>query len=150
MDWFTTHLSETLIIIGLILLGVEILLLGMSTFVLFFVGLAAIITGGLIWLELIPATFLSALLSVAVVSTLDAILLWRPLKRMQQHVDRTPASSDLIGHQFVLQAPVSDTQQPYYGYSGIKWKLVSSESIAAGTKVKVVAVSVGQMEVAPL
>ncbi len=147
MNWFSMHLSETLVIIGLVLLGIEILVLGFATFILFFVGLASIITAGLMWLGLIPETYLSALLSVAILTAIDALILWKPLKQMQQHVDTKVATSDLIGHQFVLDADVSSREHPDYSYSGINWKLTSQVPIAAGSKVKVVAVSVGQMEV---
>ena len=46
MDWVTANMAESLIIVGLLLLAIEIAVLGFSTFVLFFVGLAAVLTGG--------------------------------------------------------------------------------------------------------
>ncbi|MFT5811071.1 MAG: hypothetical protein ACI9KM_001835, partial [Rubritalea sp.] len=48
MDWLSNNLAQSLIIAGLALLVIEVVVLGFSTFVLFFVGLAAVITGGLL------------------------------------------------------------------------------------------------------
>jgi membrane-bound ClpP family serine protease len=47
MDFFTNNLAQSLFVVGLILLVVEVTVLGFSTFVLFFVGLAAMVTGAL-------------------------------------------------------------------------------------------------------
>ena len=45
MNWISNNLSESLIMAGLALLVIEVVILGFSTFVLFFVGLAALIAG---------------------------------------------------------------------------------------------------------
>jgi membrane protein implicated in regulation of membrane protease activity len=47
MNWISNNLSESLIIAGLALLVIEVVVLGFSSFVLFFVGLAALAAGGL-------------------------------------------------------------------------------------------------------
>ena len=45
MEYIFSHLAQTLIVVGLILLAIEVLVLGFSTFVLFFIGIGTIITG---------------------------------------------------------------------------------------------------------
>jgi membrane protein implicated in regulation of membrane protease activity len=143
MDWVTANMAESLIIVGLLLLAIEIAVLGFSTFVLFFVGLAAVLTGGLLYVGLIPDSMLSALLSIGVLTALSATLLWKPLKNMQKDVDTKKASSDLIGHRFVLTEEVSLTANPVYRYSGIDWKLKSNQPLNAQALVEVTDVEVG-------
>jgi inner membrane protein len=143
MEWVTNHLTESMLIIGFALLAIEIVVLGFSTFVLFFVGLAAVVSGLLVYLGLIPDTLLSASLSVAIITVLAAILLWKPLKNLQKNVDNTKAKNDLVGHHFILSEAVSPTQNPLYRYSGINWKLISTVPLTSGTKVEVTEVDVG-------
>lgn len=143
MDWAFNNLAETLLIIGIALLVIEIVVLGFSTFVLFFVGAAAVLTSGLLYLGIIPDTLLAALLCTAIITAISAGILWKPLKNMQSKVDTTKAKGDLVGHSFILVEDVAPELTPEYRYSGITWKLKSSEHIAAGTKVEVVEADVG-------
>ncbi len=148
MDWMLNNLPEALLLLGILLLAIEVLVLGFSTFVLFFVGIAAILTSGLLFFGLIPDSLTSATLSLGIITAVCALLLWKPLKQSQNNVDTNKAKNDLVGHSFVLTDAVSETQHPTYRYSGIDWKLTSSQAIAAGTKVEVIAVEVGQFTVA--
>ena len=147
MSWFSENLAEFLIIIGLALLVIEILILGFSTFILLFVGIAGIISGGLIYLGIIPETMLSALLSMGIITAVSALLLWKPLKSMQEDVEPADATNDLIGTRFTLTDDVSDTVHPEYKFSGIVWKLDSADTIAAGTEVEVTHTDVGRLTV---
>jgi membrane protein implicated in regulation of membrane protease activity len=148
MDWVLANLTETLLIIGIVLLVIEILVLGFSTFVLFFVGIAALITSLLIAFGLIPETLVGAAFSVGLLTALSAALLWKPLRKSQNKVDTSKVKSDLVGHSFILTAAVSPSQNPLYRYSGIDWKLVSQQPLAAGTNVEVVAADVGVFTIA--
>lgn len=148
MEWFSTHMTQSLIVLGLLLLTVEIVILGFATFILFFVGMAAVATGILMYFSVIPETALSAALAVALLTAIDAALLWKPLKKLQQQVDNKPVKNDLVGLEFYLNSPVSPSENPMHRYSGILWTLTSKRLIPAGAKVKVVNVSVGVMEVA--
>jgi len=144
MNWISNNLSEILIMAGLALLAIEVVVLGFSTFVLFFVGLAAVVVGGLMTFGILPESMLSALSSVGVLTALLAILLWRPLKSMQGNVERKKVTSDLVGHSFILEEAVSMTKNPAYSYSGIQWKLSSEQELSAGTLVEVTGVAVGK------
>lgn len=144
MNWMSNNLSEILIMAGLALLAIEVMVLGFSTFVLFFVGLAAVVAGGLMTFGILPESMLSALSSVGVLTALLAILLWRPLKSMQGNVERKKVTSDLVGHSFILEEAVSMTKNPAYSYSGIQWKLSSEQELSAGTLVEVTGVAVGK------
>ncbi|MCF2947347.1 NfeD family protein [Paraglaciecola aquimarina] len=147
MDWAYNNLAESLLILGILLLVIEILVLGFSTFVLFFVGLAAIVTSAFLFIEIIPNTLLSACLSTGIITALLATVLWKPLKNSQNKVDKTKAKSDLIGHSFVLTEDVSPEYSPSYRYSGIEWKLESANPISVGTSVVVIDVSVGKFTI---
>ena len=150
MNWVTANMAESLIIIGLALLVIEIVVLGFSTFVLFFVGIAAVITGGLLYIGVLPDSLLSALSSTAFFTALLAIFLWRPLKRMQNKVENKKVTSDLVGHSFVLIENVAPGLSPIYRYSGIDWKLISDEELSAGTTVEVTDVDVGVFHIKEL
>ena len=147
MEWAVEHLTESLLIIGLILLILEVAILGFATFILLFIGLAALITAGFFHFDVFEPNVLTAFLSVSVISMLAAVILWRPLKQLQSNVDTTKAKSDLIGHQFVLAESVSLTETPNYHYSGVNWKLMSDVPIEAGTKVEVVIAEVGMFHI---
>ncbi|MDC1383948.1 NfeD family protein [Candidatus Puniceispirillum sp.] len=144
MNWINNNLSESLIIAGLALLVIEVVVLGFSTFVLFFVGLAAVVAGGLMAFGLVPNSMLSALSSVGVLTALLTMLLWRPLKSMQGKVESKRVTSDLVGHSFILNEAVSMTKNPAYRYSGIEWSLSSEQELSAGTLVEVTGVAVGK------
>ena len=144
MNWISNNLCEFLIMAGLALLVIEVVVLGFSTFVLFFVGLAALLAGGLMAIGAIPDSTLSAFYSVGVLTALLAMLLWRPLKSMQGKVEVKKVTSDLVGHSFILNEAVSMTQNPAYRYSGIDWHLSSEQELSAGTLVEVTGVAVGK------
>lgn len=145
--WLTDNLAQSLIGLGLLLLAIEVLILGFATFVLFFVGLGALISGILIYLQIVPASLTAALLSVAISTALLTLTLWRPLKNLQGKVETKKVSNDLIGHRFITTEHISGEHQPLYHYSGINWRLISKQPIAPGTEVEVVEVAVGQFTV---
>ena len=147
--WLSDNLGIGLISVGLILLVIEIAVLGFSTFVLFFVGGAAVITGLLMQIGVVEDTNLNATLYVSLFTALLAAFLWKPLKNMQKDVDPKKASNDLIGLTFSLATDISAEKPGVHRYSGINWRLVSEYPIASGTKVEVIAVDVGQFTIKP-
>ena len=147
MSWINQHLVEVLFIVGLALLAIEIGVLGFSTFILFFIGLAAVLSGVIFFVGLVPESMVNAVLLVGIITLVSAAVLWKPLKNMQQKVDDTPAKNDLIGHEFVLTDDVSRMVNPVYRYSGIDWKLTSDSELAAGTLVEVIKTEVGVFHV---
>ncbi|MBJ7538790.1 NfeD family protein [Marinomonas transparens] len=150
MDFFTNNLAQSLFVVGLILLVIEVAVLGFSTFVLFFTGLAAMVTGVLLYVDIIPNTGLSAMFSTGMLTLIAAVMLWRPLKRMQSHVSPKKAQGDLVGHRFILQEAVSPLQVGTYHYSGVDWKLISLTPIEAGTRVEVTEAEVGAFHIQAL
>lgn len=144
MDMILTHLPQSLAVIGLALLAIEVLVLGMETFILLFLGLGCICSAILVWGNMIPATLTSAILSTAICTAIAGVALWMPLRRMQGKVDHKQIDNDLVGHTFILAEEVDRGKQPIYRYSGIDWKLISDVPIAAGIRVEVTHTQVGE------
>jgi hypothetical protein len=63
---------------------------------------------------------------------------------MQSAVENNKATSDLVGHSFILNEAVSMTKNPAYRYSGIAWNLSSEQELSAATLVEVTGVAVGK------
>ena len=72
MTWITDNLPGILIFLGLFLLAIEVVVLGFSIFIIFFFGLGCLLTGILIFIGLLPSTLISALLSVAIITFIQA------------------------------------------------------------------------------
>ncbi|MBN4053806.1 NfeD family protein [Haliea sp. AH-315-K21] len=147
MIWLNDSLSGILIFLGIALLAVEMLVFAFSSFILFFIGLACLITGLLMFLGLLAPTLTVAFATVAILTGLLAVLLWKPLKNMQSHVDHTPASGDLVGHSFILSGDVEPGQTINYRYSGIEWRVKSDQALSVGTEVEVTVANVGEFTV---
>ena len=145
MDAITTHFThnqdQLLYALAGLCLVLELAILGMSG-PLLFVAVGSLLTGLLITMSIISG-WEAILVSLGVLSSLSAALLWRPLKRFQNAPVAPDTSSDMIGR--VL--PVSTAIGRDAGgvkHSGIEWqaRLVSSEtqSIEVGARAQVVAV----------
>ncbi|MDF1762907.1 MAG: NfeD family protein [Oleibacter sp.] len=137
-------LDTGLVIGGLSLLAIEILLLGMGTFFLFFIGVALLVSGGLMMIDLIPHTAAAAIWSTVLFTIIATVLLWRPLHRLQATVEPPSDSGDFANDlEFELKTNIDINGGDVYRYSGIDWKLKSKSPIVAGTRVKVVRKEVG-------
>lgn len=147
MNWLANNIIETVLIVGVVLLIIEVAVLGFSTFFLFFAGLASVVTAGLMWMSIVPETYLYALVAISALTLLFAILLWKPMSSMQSSVDNSRPSTDLVGHTFVLPEDIiaaSPMQnKPAYHFSGIDWRLTSQSDIVKGTVVEVTQADVG-------
>lgn len=150
MSWLADNLAETLFIIGLIILIIEVTVLSFSTIILFMIGAATIITSVTMYLGILSPNILDAVLMIGIVTAVLAIVLWKPFKQLQNAKDDKAVSSDLVGFTFILAQDITPESDVKYKYSGIEWRLVSTQTIAAQTKVKVVAVNVGEWEVIAL
>jgi membrane protein implicated in regulation of membrane protease activity len=146
---FDLSLSQWLFMVGVGLLVIEIAFLGFATFVLFFVGLAMLVTGGLMVVEILPQTINSAVIAVSILSIGSAFLLWKPLKNLQSSSEDSDIEVGIVGHRFQLKTDISPERPGEHAYSGITWKVVSEQAIAKAAHVKVVKADVGQLTVMP-
>jgi membrane protein implicated in regulation of membrane protease activity len=140
-------LSQWLFILGIGLLVIEIAFLGFATFVLFFVGLAMLVTGALMALGVLPEGINIAVIAVSFLSIAAAIVLWKPLKNIQSPTEEENIEVGFVGHRFQVDADIAPDQPGSYAYSGIVWVVVSDRAIAKATSVKVVQADVGQLTV---
>jgi membrane protein implicated in regulation of membrane protease activity len=147
--WLTDNIVALLVIIGIALLAIEMGVFGFSVFLLFFVGLACLITGLFIAIGILPATMTFAIGSVAVFSLAFAIALWKPLKKMQNSGISHEVKGDFIGHSFILERDLAAGARGKHRMSGVDWKVRSDLPLQAGTQVQVVKVEVGELTVAP-
>ena len=99
-------------------------------------------------LGLLPDTLASAFSSIAVLSLLLAVVLWKPLKKMQDSADSHSVKGDFIGHAFRLEQDVSSSRYGSYRLSGVEWKVRSETPLSAGLEVEITKVEVGLLTVA--
>jgi inner membrane protein len=144
-------LPQWLLFAGLALLAIEALVLGFSTFILLFLGLSLILTGVATWLGVLSPTWVSVLISNALVTALLGLVLWRPLKKLQNKTEKNPVKSDFDGHRFFTPAPVVKNGEPCrYDFSGVTWHVKSDRQLESGVEVEVVRVEVGVLWVKPV
>ncbi|MDQ6964328.1 MAG: NfeD family protein [Mariprofundales bacterium] len=146
------YLVEFWLVTGVSLLIVELLMFSLSFGLLLFAGVGGLLTALLLFMEVIPATPLVSIVTFATITALAAVLLWRPLKRMQSMVDTEPIS-DWIGLRFRLEQAITRTQPGSISYSGVVWRVeIAAESgleaIPAGVEVEVLSLDAGVFRVA--
>jgi membrane protein implicated in regulation of membrane protease activity len=146
MEWLSSNIATLLLIVGIALLAIEVGVFGFSVFLLFFVGLACVVTAVMMWF-LLPETLAWGLGMVAILSLVFAAVLWGPLKRMQNSSGKAEVKSDLIGYSFVLEHDIVPGTYDRHRMSGVDWKIRSPAPLQAGTRVQVVKVDVGELTV---
>ncbi|MAD44726.1 MAG: activity regulator of membrane protease YbbK [Oceanospirillaceae bacterium] len=149
MDPILNNLPESLMVAGIAALIIEVAVLGLSTFVLLFLGASLLITGLAMTFGILPETGTTALWSNAILTAFLAVVLWKPLKNMQNQVQKSTINSDFARGSFILEEDVDQTGEATRLYSGIRWKLKSEQPISKGTRVQVVKSDVGIMWVKP-
>ncbi|MEL0628931.1 NfeD family protein [Psychromonas aquatilis] len=147
MEYILTHFPQTLVVLGLIFLVIEVLVLGFSTFVLLFVGIGSIITGLLMALGFLPETLFSALLGTAIISALVALVSWQPMKRMQNKAESHQVDNGMVGETFILEEDLLVGKKVSHRYSGVDWQVQSKQTLIAGTEVKITRMQVGVLTV---
>lgn len=153
LNYMSSNIGTTYFIIGCLLLAFEALVLGMTTAVLLFAGLSAVLTGILMWLGVVPETWTAGIAVFTLGSAALTALLWKPLKTLQSDAfQEEDKSSDLIGHEFVIDSDISGTHPGKVRYSGIDWRVEldrtsSVDQISAGERVTVAGLSAGVFRV---
>ena len=155
IDYINSNMGTSRFIFGCILLVIEAFIFGMSTAVLLFAGFGAVITGALLWVGIVPATWTASFAVFTVSSAVSTALLWIPFKKLQSEpFQKADASSDLIGYEFTTDSALTSSATGTVRYSGIEWRVELDEDagdrdIAAGEKVAVSSVSTGLFRVVP-
>ncbi len=151
-DYVVSHQAEFWLVFGFAMLAIEVVT-GFTTGVFLFGGLGALTTGLLMSFGVLPETWIAGVACTGISSGIITTLLWKPLKNLQ---NRGPAekdnSSDMIGHEFVVDNDITMNQPGSTNYSGISWKVeidrdAGIDTIAAGQRVSVSSVEVGVFKV---
>ena len=145
-----SNISQTLLVLGLLALIIEVLILGCSTLVLLFFGIAMLLTSGLIYIGIIDANWISTLSTLAIITLLLTIALWKPFKKLQNKPAKTDVNTDFAVITFKLEKDLSPSERYTFNYSGIQWLIKSETTIAKGVTVKVVKKEVGVLWVEPV
>lgn len=145
-DFPLVYLPEIFFAIGIIFLLIEIVFLGFSTFVLFFLAIGCIATSLLLFLGTIPLAVDKALLATSLISVGSAVVLWRFLKQLTSEKNEPQVDEGFVNHEFTLSETISRTSPGSYRYSSVTWQVVPYKDVAlqAGMKVEVVSVEVGK------
>jgi membrane protein implicated in regulation of membrane protease activity len=153
IEYFNSNQHALWFTLGFALLVVEALVFGFTSGVVLFTGIGALVTGGLLWGEMVPASWLNGIACFGISSGVSAALLWKPLLRFQNFdVPEKDNSSDMIGHRFRLEQDVSLTQPGSTRYSGVDWRVeidpdCDRDVLVAGTPVVVTSVDAGVFRV---
>ena len=151
-DYIVNHQAEFWLVLGFAMLTIEIVT-GFTTGVFLFVGLGAISTGLIMNFGLLEESWINGVACTGISSGIITFLLWKPLKNLQNNKPiEKDNSSDLVGHEFVVESDITLNQAGTTNYSGITWKVeidnnADIESIAVGQRVKVSSVEVGVFKV---
>lgn len=154
-DYITNHQAEFWLILGFILLAAEVGT-GFVTGILLFGGLGALLTGLLMTADIVPETWKAGISCAGISSGIITALLWKMLKKLQGDKPISKDnSSDLVGHEFVIEQDISTVSPGTTTYSGINWKVeidrdAGVNSIQAGQRVSVSSVEVGKFIVKPV
>ncbi len=151
-DYIVSHQAEFWLMLGFAMLAIEVVT-GFTTGVFLFAGLGALTTGALMSFAVLPETWIAGVSCTGISSGIITSLLWKPLKNLQ---DDSPLekdnSSDLIGHEFVVESDIAVNKPGSTHYSGITWKVeidkdAGINTIQAGQRVSVSSVEVGVFKV---
>ncbi len=142
MEWIDNNLAVFYLIVGLVIIGIDIVIVGLSP--LAFVAVGALLTALLLYITGWQLSFMATLALCAVLSFLLALVGQRPLKQFQNSNVQEDNSSDLIGRTLVTTEEVTKVGG-LVNWSGTQWRArladdAPSDSIGAGVKVKVLRV----------
>lgn len=149
MDNMLTNLPHFLLGLGLVLLILEVVM-GFTTILLLTLGISMMLTSGLIYVGILDESLLSAFVVIAIIDAVLTLIVWRPLKMLQQ--DRAPkeVKSDWIGTTFDIDAAIAPGEPGAARFSGVMWAVKSTVPIRQGTTVEVTKVEVGILHVKPV
>lgn len=118
MDNFLNNPTQIFLVVGLVCLALELFFLGISG-PLLFLGLGALIASGALALNLV-AGLEAGILVTCLSGLILAIVLWKPLKKLQNQPSKPDRSSDMIGQTVQTKTEVSFVSGAVR-YSGMNW-----------------------------
>ena len=156
LEYFNENQASFWFALGALALIVELLVLGMSTIILFMLGIGALATGTLMYMGVLGEGWLLGTAVTGIIAFAAGVLLWKPLKRYQEaEVPRSGESSDFLGMEFTLSSLLDVENTSTHQFSGVSWRVElaredQEKSLAAGDRVRVVALYPGILVVAAI
>ena len=156
LEYFNENQASFWFALGALALIVELLVLGMSTIILFMLGIGALATGTLMYMGVLGQGWLLGTAVTGIIAFAAGVLLWKPLKRYQEaEVPRSGESSDFLGMEFTLSSLLDAENTSTHQFSGVSWRVElaredQDKSLAAGDMVRVVALHPGMLVVAAI
>ena len=152
MNYFFEHHDQLWYLIAGLSFVIELSVMGLSGPLLFF-AIGSLLTGVLASLGLVT-TWQMEVFAVGILSAITAVILWTPLKKLQNLKNKNNNSSDMIGLNVPASAEITE-HQGNVRYSGVDWnarlaKECHVECIAINTRCEIVAISGTTMIVKPL
>jgi membrane protein implicated in regulation of membrane protease activity len=140
------------LVAGLALLGLDIVVIGLSP--VMFVAVGALLTSAVLYITGWRPSLIETTAIVAGASLMIAIVGRKPLQRFQNADIEEDKSSDLIGREVTLTHEVTKTRGTVF-WSGVEWQTRLAhdspvESLAPGARARVVAVENLALVLAPL
>ena len=118
IQYFSDNHASLLFLLAGIAFVIELAIMGLSGFVLFF-AIGCFITGILSYAGILGG-WESEAFSVGVLSCISALILWKPLKRFQSKKIPVDTSSDLIGREVTCKKEIN-LSEGIVRHSGIDW-----------------------------
>ena len=156
LEYFNENQASFWFALGALALIVELLVLGMSTIILFMLGIGALATGTLMYMGILGEGWLLGTAVTGIIAFAAGVLLWKPLKRYQEaEVPRSGESSDFLGMEFTLSSLLDVENTSTHQFSGVSWRVElaredQAKSLDAGDSVRVVALHPGILVVAAI
>lgn len=119
--------------------------------VLLALAIGAFVTAALIWFGWLPQDTSLVLLSLAMLTALSALLLWKPLRKLQKTGIRLQEGSaifDFVGTELILTELASKDSDSHIQFCGLEWRVrvdptEMATTIEAGQAVLISSASVG-------
>jgi membrane protein implicated in regulation of membrane protease activity len=152
MEYFLENPDHLWYLIAGISFVIELSVMGLGGPLLFF-AIGSLFTGILITMGVVDG-WQSEILTVGLLTALIAVLLWKPLKSLQNSKGKTDNSSDMIGLQVLVSADITAVSGTIR-YSGINWQARLADeanvtSISEHSQCQVVAIAGNTMLVEPI
>ncbi|WP_306522779.1 NfeD family protein [Rheinheimera sp.] len=114
-------------------------------------GIASFLAAALLALGVLPDAWPAMLSALAISTLLLALLLWKPLRKLQHGKQKQQEKndiSDFVGTRLTLTEAASKTSSSTVQFSGVSWQLKLApdcpvDFIAAGTEVQISSATVG-------
>ena len=119
--------------------------------VLLALAIGAFVSAALIWFGWLPEETSLVLLSLAMLTALSAVLLWKPLRKLQKtgiRLQEDSGISDFVGTELVLTEQAHKDSDSHIQFCGLEWRVrLDPDEIAttinAGNTVLISSASVG-------